>query len=110
MLDELNNLVKNIKENYKDDFKDDLNSLIKELKVNTISNITDGYFRLKGESISINDFIYSEVSCEEIDRESHESIMFIEPIVKNEALDYDGKLLPLFETESFLIIENIISN
>jgi len=70
MLDELDNLVKNIKENYKEnDFKDDLNSLIKELKVNTISNITDSYFRLKkgGESISINDFIYSEVSCEEID-------------------------------------------
>jgi len=113
MLDELDNLVKNIKENYKDkDFKDDLNSLIKELKVNTISNITDSYFRLKkgGESISINDFIYSEVSCEEIDRESHESIMFIEPIIKNEALDYDGKLLPLYETESFLILENIISN
>ena len=113
MLDELDNLVKNIKENYKEkDFKDDLNSLIKELKVNTISNITDSYFRLKkgGESISINDFMYSEVSCEEIDRESHESIMFIEPIIKNEALDYDGKLLPLYETESFLILENIISN
>jgi len=32
MLDELDNLVKNIKENYKEkDFKDDLNSLIKEL-------------------------------------------------------------------------------
>ena len=113
MLDELNNLVKNIKENYKEkDFKDDLNSLIKELKVNTISNITDSYFRLKrgSESISINDFIYSEVSCEEIDKEAHESIMFIEPIIKNEALDYDGKLLPLYETESFLILENIISN
>ena len=36
--------------------------------------------------------------------------MFIEPIIKNEALDYDGKLLPLYETESFLILENIISN
>jgi len=113
MLDELDNLVKNIKENYKEnDFKDDLNSLIKELKVNTVSNITDSYFRLKKgrESISINDYIYSEVSCEEIDRESHESIMFIEPIIKNEALEYDGKLLPLYETESFLILENIISN
>ena len=51
MLDELDNLVKNIKENYKEkDFKDDLNSLIKELKVNTISNITDSYFRLKKEA------------------------------------------------------------
>ena len=99
MLDELDNLVKNIKENYKEkDFKDDLNSLIKELKVNTISNITDSYFRLKrgSESISINDFIYSEVSCEEIDKESHESIMFFEPIIQNEALDYDGKLLTLY--------------
>ena len=36
--------------------------------------------------------------------------MFIDPIIKNEALDYDGKLLPLYETESFLILENIISN
>ena len=45
MLDELDNLVKNIKENYKDnDFRDDLNSLIKELKVNTISNITESYY------------------------------------------------------------------
>merc|ERR1711991_652257 len=51
MLDELDNLVKNIKENYKEkDLKDDLNSLIKELKVNTISNITDSYFRLKKEA------------------------------------------------------------
>ena len=51
MLDELDNLVKNIKENYKEnDFKDDLKSLIKELKVNTISNITDSYFRLKKEA------------------------------------------------------------
>ena len=113
MLAELDNLVKNIKENYKEkDFKDDLISLVKELKINTISNITDSYFRLKkmNESVSINEYIYKEVSCDEIDRESHESIMFIEPIVKNEALDYDGKLLPLYETESFLILENIISN
>ena len=113
MLDELNNLIKNIGENYKEtDYKDDLSSLIKELKINTISNITESYFRLKKdkESISINDFIYKEVSCNEIDRESHEPIMFIEPIIKNELLEYDGKLLPLYETESFLILENIISN
>ncbi|GIS32078.1 MAG: hypothetical protein Ct9H90mP3_8740 [Flammeovirgaceae bacterium] len=31
--------------------------------------------------------------------------MFIEPIIKNEALDYDGKLLPLYETESFLSLK-----
>ncbi len=113
MLDELDNLIKNIKENYKDkDFKEDFNSLIEELKINTISNITESYFRLRrgNESISINEFIYKEVSCNEIDKESHESIMFIEPIIKNEPLDYDGKLLPLYETESFIILENIISN
>ena len=113
MLDELDNLIKNIKENYKEkDYKDDFNSLIEELRLNTISNITENYFRVKknGESISINEYIYKEVTCNEIDRESHESIMFIDPIIKNEPIDYDGKLLPLYETESFIVLENIISN
>ncbi len=113
MLAELDNLIKNIKENYKDkDFKEDFNSLIEELKLNTISNITESYFRVKknGDSISINEFIYKEVTCNEIDRESHESIMFIDPIIKNEPIEYDGKLMPLYETESFIILENIISN
>ena len=113
MLDELDNLIKNIKENYKEkDYKEDFNSLIDELRINTISNITESYFRVKknGESISLNEYIYKEVTCNEIDRESHESIMFIDPIIKNEPIDYDGKLLPLYETESFIILENIISN
>ena len=113
MLDELDNLIKNIKENYKEkDYKEDFNSLIEELKLNTISNITESYFRVKknGDSISINEYIYKEVTCNGIDRESHESIMFIDPIIKNEPIDYDGKLLPLYETESFIVLENIISN
>ena len=113
MLDELDSLIKNIKDNYKEkDFKTDFNSLIKELKINTISNITESYFRLKkeNESISINEYIYNEVNCNENDPESHQSIIFIEPIIKNEPLDFDGKLLPLYETESFIILENIISN
>lgn len=113
MLDELDNLIKNIKENYKEkDYKEDFNSLIDELRLNTISNITENYFRVKknGESISINEYIYKEITCNDIDRESHESIMFIDPIIKNEPIDYDGKLLPLYETESFIILENIISN
>ena len=113
MLDELDNLIKNIKDNYKEkDYKEDFNSLIEELKLNTISNITEGYFRIKknGESISINEYIYKEVTCNEKDRESHESIMFIDPIIKNEPIDFDGKLLPLYETESFVVLENIISN
>ena len=113
MLDELDNLIKNIKENYKEkDYKEDFNSLMEELRLNTISNITENYFRVKknGESISINEYIYKEVTCNEIDRESHESIMFIDPIIKNEPIDYDGKLLPLYETESFIVLENIISN
>ena len=113
MLDELDKLIKNIKDNYKEkDFKEDFNSLIDELKINTISNITEGYFRLRrdNESLSINEFLYKEASCNEIDKESHESIMFIEPIIKNQPLDYDGKLLPLYETESFILLENIISN
>ncbi len=113
MLDELDNLIKNIKENYKEkDYKEDFNSLIQELRLNTISNITESYFRVKknGESISINEYIYKEVTCNERDKESHESIMFIDPIIKNEPIDYDGKLLPLYETESFIVLENIISN
>ncbi len=113
MLEELDNLIKNIKENYKEkDYKEDFNSLIEELRLNTISNITESYFRVKknGESISINEYIYKEVTCNERDKESHESIMFIDPIIKNEPIDYDGKLLPLYETESFIVLENIISN
>ena len=48
MLDELDNLIKNIKENYKEkDYKEDFNSLIDELRLNTISNITESYFRVK---------------------------------------------------------------
>ncbi|ABM71995.1 conserved hypothetical protein [Prochlorococcus marinus str. MIT 9515] len=113
MLDELDNLIKNIKENYKEkDYKEDFNSLIEELRLNTISNITESYFRVKkdGESISLNEYIHKEVTCNEIDRESHDSIMFIDPIIKNEPIDYDGKFLPLYETESFIVLENIISN
>ena len=113
MLNELDNLIKNIKENYKEkDYKDDFNSLIEELKLNTISNITESYFRVKknGESISLNEYIYNAVECNERDRESHESRMFIDPIIKNEPIDYDGKLLPLYEKESLIILENIISN
>ena len=113
MLDELDNLIKNIKENYKEkDFRNDFNSLIQELKINTISNITESYFRVKkeNESISLNEYIYKEVNCYENDSESHESIMFIEPIINNEPLNFDGKVLPLYETESFIILENIISN
>ena len=113
MLDELDNLIKNIKENYKEkDFRSDFNSLIQELKINTISNITESYFRVKreNESISLNEYIYKEVNCYENDSESHESIMFIEPIINNEPLNFDGKVLPLYETESFIILENIISN
>ena len=113
MLNELDDLIKNIKDNYKEkDYKEDFNSLIEELKLKTISNITESYFRVKkdGESISINEFIYKEASCNEIDKESHKSSVFIDPIIKNEPIDYDGKLLPLYETESFIVLENIISN
>ena len=48
MLDELDILIKNIKDNYKEkDYKEDFNSLIEELKLNTLSNITESYFRVK---------------------------------------------------------------
>ena len=113
ILIELDSLIKNIKENYKDkNYKEDFDSLFEELKLNTISNITDNYFRLKkdGISISINEFIYKEANCKEVDLESHETLSFINPIINDEAFEFDGKLLPLYEIETFIILEKIISN
>ncbi len=114
-LNELNNLVKNIKENYSDEeYKQNLDDLIFQLKKNTLVNIIDSYTRIKknGVLISINDFILSqfETMKDVDDFESHDILTIIEPIIKNEPLYLDGKILPLYETESFKIYESIISN
>ena len=114
-LNELNNLVKNIKENYSDEeYKENLDDLIYQLKKNTLLNIIDSYTRIKknGVLISINDFIFSQLEnmTNVDDFESHDIFTIIEPIIKNEPLYHNGKILPLYETESFKTFESIISN
>ena len=114
-LNELNNLVKNIKENYSDEeYKENLDDLIYQLKKNILLNIIDSYTRIKknGVLISINDFIFSQFEnmTNVDDFESHDIFTIIEPIIKNEPLYHNGKILPLYETESFKTFESIISN
>ena len=114
-LNELNNLVKNIKENYSDEeYKENLDDLIYQLKKNTLLNIIDSYTRIKknGVLISINDFIFSQLEnmTNVDDFETHDISTIIEPIIKNEPLYHNGKILPLYETESFKTFESIISN
>ena len=114
-LNELNNLIKNIKENYSDqEYKENLDDLIFQLKKNTLINIIDSYTRIKknGVLISINDFILSQFEnmTNVDDFESHDIFTIIEPIINNEPLYHNGKILPLYETESFKTFESIISN
>ena len=114
-LNELNNLVKNIKENYADqEYKENLDDLISQLKKNTLVNIIDSYTRIKknGDLISINDFIFSQFEnmTNFDDFESHDIFTIIDPIIKNEPLYHNGKIMPLYETESFKTFESIISN
>ncbi len=114
-LNELNNLVKNIKENYADqEYKENLDDLISQLKKNTLVNIIDSYTRIKksGDLISINDFILSQFDnrTNADDFESHDIFTIIDPIIKNEPLYHNGKIMPLYETESFKTFESIISN
>ena len=113
---EVDNLIKNINENYTDkNYKEDFVSLINQLKKNTLMNITDSYMRIKrnGISISFNDFIFNEfeqINSEDKDIESHDIFTFIDPIINNEPLYYNGKLLPFYENEAFIALEAIISN
>ena len=115
ILFELNNLIKNIKENYTDEsYKENVNDRVQQLKKNTLVNIIDSYTRIQrnGVSISINDFIFNEFEniTNMNDFESHEIFIFIDPIITNKPLYYNGQIFPLYETESFKNIESIISN
>ena len=113
VLNEIDNLLKNIKESYPDkSYQEEFNSLINQLKKNTISNITEKYLRIRkgNKSINLNEYIFNIFNSEESDIEAHNSLIFIDPIVNNKPLDIDGKLLPLYETESFKLLESIISN
>tara|TARA_Y100000589_G_C27198159_1_gene648019 strand:+ start:6582 stop:8204 length:1623 start_codon:yes stop_codon:yes gene_type:complete len=110
---ELDNLINNINDNYFDDsYKEEYEAFIDELKKKSISNITDNYLRVKKEniSISINEYILKEFKSIGDDLEAHDYKIFLEPIINNEPLIFDGKILPLYETESFKAIESIISN
>jgi len=114
-LNELNNLIKNIKENYTDEeYKENLDDLIFQLKKNIMVNFIDSYTRIKknGVLISINDFIFNQFEnmTNFNDSESHDIFTFIEPIINNEPLYHNGKIYPLYETESFILFESIISN
>ena len=115
IVNELNILIKNIKDNYSDEsYKENLNDLVLQLKKNTLLNTIDSYTRIQknGVSISINDFILSQFeNLTDIDDfESHDIFTIIDPIINNKPLYNNGKILPLYETESFKIFECIISN
>ena len=114
-LNELNNLIKNIKENYSDEeYKENLGDLIFQLKKNILVNIIDSYTRIKknGVLIPINDYLLSQFEnlTNVDDFESHDISIIVEPIIKNEPFYHNGKIFPLYETESFKIFESIISN
>ena len=113
VLNEIDSLVKNLNENYNDKgYEDEFISLINQLKKNTISNIGESYLRIKkdSKSLDLNEYIFSVFSSQDDDIEAHNALVFINPIVNNQPLDIDGKLLPLYETESFKLMESIISN
>ena len=114
-LKELDNIIKNFYKNNIDiDYKENSYELINQLKKNILINITDSYLRIKKGNISVsfNDFIFNEYENinSDFDIDAHDIFTFIDPIIKNEPLYFDGKLLPLYETESFIIFEEIISN
>ncbi len=113
LIQELNKLMTNINQNGDDNFyEEEFYSLILELKRNAITKIEDSYFRVKkdNDSISLSKFISENVEIIEDDNESHKVELFFKPIIKNEPLIFDGKILPLYESESFKLIEEIISN
>ena len=112
VFNELDKLIKNIKNSQITDYENEIPSLLIELRRNALANITEKYLRIKkdGESISLNDFIFNNFDNNDADSESHHLLVFMDPIINNKPLDYDGKLLPLYETESFRLFENIISN
>ena len=113
ILKELDKLFKNINENYNNvSQKEEFYSLISELKINALTNLEDSYFRVKkdNELISLSKFLSNNIQKIEDDSEAHKVELFFEPIIKNEPLNFEGRILPLYETESFKLIEEIISN
>ncbi len=113
ILSELNKLIKNTYEKKGEYFEEEeFISLISELKKNTLLNIEDSYFRVKkdNDSISLNKFLSENIPTIEDDSESHNVELFFKPIVNNQPLNFEGRIFPLYETESFKLVEEIISN
>jgi len=113
ILIELNKLIKNINEIHDYDFnEEEFSSLINDLKKNALINLEDSYFRVKKDNnlISLSKFLSENIQIIEDDSESHNVEFFLKPIIKNEPLNYEERILPLYETESFKLIEEIISN
>ncbi len=114
ILNEMDSLITNLKSNYheKDIDIEDYDSFLNELKKNTLLHLADSYVRLKknGESTSLNDYFLNNFTKVDDDFESHNSLIFVDPIIRNEPLNFDGKLLPLYESECFKTLEGIISN
>jgi len=113
LLSELNKLIKNLNDSTLVDFEaEEFISLINELKINTLINIEDSYFRFKkdNDTISLSKFLSDKIQRIEDDSESHKVALFFKPIIKNEPLIFEERILPLYETESFKLIEEIISN
>ena len=113
ILSELNKLITNLKDNSFENFEEEeFISLISELKKNTLINIEDSYFRVKKDNdlISLSKFLSDNIQTIEDDSESHRVELFFKPIINNEPLSFEGRILPLYETESFKLIEEIISN
>ena len=113
ILSELNKLIKNVKDTSFENFEEgEFISLVSELKKNTLINIEDSYFRVKknNDLISLSKFLSDNIQTIEDDSESHKVELFFKPIINNEPLSFEGRILPLYETESFKLIEEIISN
>ena len=110
ILNELDGLIKNCIS--KDDYKIEFNSLLNELKKNTLANISDSYLTIRknNSSIIIKEFITNEFKSIENNLESHNAITFFEPIIENKPLKVDGKILPIYEIETFKLLEAMISN
>ena len=67
------------------------------IDLESVKSLKDSYFRYNIQTI-------------EDDSESHKAELFFKPIINNEPLSFEGRILPLYETESFKLIEEIISN
>ena len=113
ILGELNKLIHNLHENKESNFYDEeFSYLISELKKNALINLEDTYFRIRKDNnlISLSKFLADNIQTIEDDPEAHNADLFFKPLIINEPLTFEGNIFPLYETESFKLMEEIISN